>query len=190
MFDFDQTLIEKLKQQDHAAFHTFYLQTVDQFFRYLQANYYISAEDCNDIIADFYVKRRNAATKYDWRSKFSYYVWIVFKNIVKDYFKKNTDLPFTQLQPDTEQESFEDGLIDEEDIVSILEVDFTYEHILDAMQQLSTTDKEIIFFRFIEEKSTSEIAEICEVPDTTIRKRLSRAIKNLKSLLETNSQKL
>ena len=65
MFDFDQTLIEKLKQQDHAAFHTFYLQTVDQFFRYLQANYYISAEDCNDIIADFYVKRRNAATKYD-----------------------------------------------------------------------------------------------------------------------------
>jgi hypothetical protein len=33
---------------------------------------------------------------------------MVFKNIVKDYFKKNSDMPFTQLQPDPEQESFED----------------------------------------------------------------------------------
>ncbi len=183
MFNFDQTLIEKLKKQDHGAFNTFYLETVDQFFRYLQAHYYISEEDCNDIIADFYVKRRNAAPKYDGRSKFSYYVWIVFKNIVKDYFKKRTDLPFTQIQPDNDKESFEETLSDDEDIQDILEVDFTYEHILQAMQSLTETDKEIIFLRFIEEKSTIEIADICGVPDTTIRKRLSRAIKNLKTLL-------
>jgi RNA polymerase sigma-70 factor (ECF subfamily) len=183
MFNFDQTLIEQLKKQDHSAFNTFYLQTVDHFFRYLQSNYYIAEEDCNDIIADFYVKRRSAATKYDGRSKFSYYVWMVFKNIVKDYFKKNSDTPFTQLQPDPEQESFEDGLVDEENINDLLETDFTYEHILQTMQTLSESDKEVIFLRFIEEKNTAEIAEICGVPDTTMRKRLSRAIQNLRSLL-------
>jgi RNA polymerase sigma factor (sigma-70 family) len=189
MFNFDQTLIEQLKKQDHSAFNTFYLQTVDHFFRYLQANYYIWEQDCHDIIADFYVKRWGAATKYDERSKFSYYVWMVFKNIVKDYFKKNSDMPFTQLQPDPEQESFEDWLIDEEDINDLLETNFTYEHILEAMQALNQSDKEIIFLKFIEEKNTNEIAEICGVPNTTIRKRISRAIQNLKWLLNNTEEK-
>jgi len=185
MFDFDQTLIEKLKQQDHAAFNIFYTSTVDYFFRYLQANYYIGEEDCHDIIADFYVKRRNAATKYDGRSKFSYYVWVVFKNVIKDYFKKNTDTPFTQLQPNIEQESFEEWLIEEENITDLLETDFAYEHILQAMQSLNPSDKEIIFLKFIEEKNTTQIAEICWVPEPTIRKRLSRAMQNLRSLLSS-----
>lgn len=186
MFDFDQTLIDKLKKQDHWAFNTFYLQTVDHFFRYLQSNYYISEQDCHDIIADFYVKRRQSATKYDGRSKFSYYVWMVFKNIIKDYFKKNSDTPFSNIQTSEESNSFEDNLEAEDTLQDLLEADFAYEHILQAMQSLSESDKEIIFLRFIEEKNTNDIAEICGVPDSTIRKRLSRAIQNLKSLLLTD----
>jgi RNA polymerase sigma factor (sigma-70 family) len=62
----------------------------------------------------------------------------------------------------------------------LLETNFTYEHILEAMQALNQSDKEIIFLKFIEEKNTNEIAEICGVPNTTIRKRISRAIQNLK----------
>jgi len=58
MFQFDQELIKKLKQQDHAAFNTFYLKTVDMFSRYIEANYFITTQDAQDIISDFYVKFR------------------------------------------------------------------------------------------------------------------------------------
>ena len=160
MFSFDPTLIEKLKQQDHTAFNTFYMQTVDHFFRYLQSNYYISEQDSHDIIADFYVKRRNAATKYDGRSSFSYYIRVVFKNTIKDYFKKNTDLAFSSIKTKNEEESFEDTLTYEDTMKELLEADFAYEQIVQAMQSLNENEKEVIFLKFIEEKNTTEIAEI------------------------------
>lgn len=185
MFNFDQSFIDKLKEQDHGAFNTFYLETVDYFFRYLQANYYISEQDSHDIIADFYVKRRNAATKYDGRSSFSYYMWMVFKNIIKDYFKKNSDLPFSQIKTTQEDTSFEENLEYEDNMKDLLEADYAYEHIIQAIQSLNENEREVIFLRFIEEKNTSDIAEICGTSEANIRKRLSRAIQNLKSLLST-----
>lgn len=185
MFNFDQTFIDKLKAQDHGAFNTFYLETVDYFFRYIQANYYISEQDSHDIIADFYVKRRKAATKYDGRSSFSYYVWMVFKNIIKDYFKKNSDIAFSQIKISEDDTSFEDNLEYEDSMKELLETDYTYEHILQAIQSLNENEKEVIFLKFIEEKSTNDIAEICGTSEANIRKRLSRAIHNLKTLLST-----
>lgn len=56
--EFDSKLIHRLKKQDHTAFNEFYLQTVDVFFRYINANYNIKAQDKEDIISDFYVKIR------------------------------------------------------------------------------------------------------------------------------------
>ncbi|HBB03856.1 TPA: hypothetical protein DCZ39_03070 [Patescibacteria group bacterium] len=53
---FDTEHIKKLKQQDQNAFNQFYLQTVDMFFRYINANYFIDKHDAEDIISDFYVK--------------------------------------------------------------------------------------------------------------------------------------
>lgn len=185
MFNFDQTFIDKLKAQDHAAFNTFYLESVDYFFRYIQANYYISEQDSHDIIADFYVKRWHAATKYDGRSSFSYYIWMIFKNIIKDYFKKNSDLAFSQIKTAEGGTPFEDNLEYEDTMKKLLEADYTYEHILQAIQSLNENEKEAIFLKYIEEKSTSDIADICGVPEATMRKRLSRAIQNLKSLLST-----
>jgi hypothetical protein len=56
MFTFDQEFIKKLKQQDHSSFNTFYINTVDIFSRYLEANYFLKTQDAQDIISDFYVK--------------------------------------------------------------------------------------------------------------------------------------
>jgi len=58
MLNFDQEFIKKLKQQDHSAFNTFYLKTVDMFSRYIEANYFVNSQDAQDIISDFYVKFR------------------------------------------------------------------------------------------------------------------------------------
>jgi DNA-directed RNA polymerase specialized sigma24 family protein len=71
MRKFDKEFIKKLKQQDHTAFNTFYLETVDMFSRYIESNYFVPAQDIHDLVADFYVKFWEGVKKYDESHSFS-----------------------------------------------------------------------------------------------------------------------
>ncbi len=181
---FEQAFLLLLIQQDAGAYNTFYLQTVDVFFRYLQSNFFLSPEDSEDIIADFYVKFRNAVTKYDINQSFSAYVRTIFRNTLKDYFKKHKELSFSQLDGDDEDgERFEDTLIEESEVAELLQQDFELEQIKAAMQELDALSREIIFLKYIEHKSNTEIEEQLLISQEVIRQRISRAFKKLRALL-------
>ena len=160
MVAFDTEHIKKLQQQDQNAFNQFYVETVDMFFRYINANYFIIKQDAEDIISDFYVKFWEAVKSYKEDQSFNAYFWTIFKNTLKDFFKKNTDTPFTDLRTDEEGEAFEDTLVDDIDLTKLLENDFKFEQIEKAMKQLDDISKEIIYFKFIEEKTNEEIVAI------------------------------
>lgn len=184
---FDPENIKKLKQQDQNAFNQFYVQTIDMFFRYINTNYFISKADTEDIISDFYVKFWEAIKSYKEDQSFTAYFRTIFKNTIKDFFKKNTDTPFTELQTNDEWEQFEDTIADDTDLTKLLEHDFKFEHIQNAMKRLDDISKDMIYFRFIEEKTNEEIVVITWLSNEVIRQRLSRAIKQLKKLLESIS---
>jgi RNA polymerase sigma factor (sigma-70 family) len=154
---FDPDNIKKLKQQDQNAFNQFYLQTVDMFFRYINANYFISKQDAEDIISDFYVKFREGIKSYKEDGCFNAYFRTIFKNTLKDFFKKNSDTPFTDLQYTDDSEQFEETLEDNIDLTSLLEDDFKFDHIQQAIKKLDDISKDMIYFKFIEEKSNEEI---------------------------------
>ena len=136
MRNFDIELIKKLKQQDHSAFNTFYLETVDMFSRYIEANYFIANQDAQDLIADFYVKFREGVKKYDEKLSFSGYVRVIFKNLIKDHFKKNQDIPFTDLEGEDQDTSFDETLVDNENIEELLQKNFEFSKIQQAMKEL------------------------------------------------------
>lgn len=183
VIDFEYNFKLLLIEQDETTFNEFYLQTVDVFYRYLKAHYVISPEDSQDIIADFYVKCWNGFTRYDSSQNFSGYVWSIFKNNLKDFFKKKGEASFSSLTKDSEN-PFEEGLESEENIMELMEMDFAFEKIQLAMQKLDEINKEIVFLRYIEEKSYAEISEILRISQESLRQKISRAIKQLKSLLE------
>lgn len=174
---------KKLKAQDPNAFNEFYLQTVDTFFRYINANYFLSKQDAEDIISDFYVKFREGVKSYNPEFSFTGYYWTIFKNTLKDHFKKNSEINFTDMKQHEEDEDFWDTLIDEFDISQFMENDFSFDRIQQAMKQLDDVSKDIIYFKFIEEKTNEEISLITWITNDTIRQRTSRAIKCLKELL-------
>lgn len=185
---FEQAFLLLLIQQDAGAYNTFYLQTVDVFFRYLQSNFFLSPEDSEDIIADFYVKFRNAVTKYDINQSFSAYVRTIFRNTLKDYFKKHKELSFSQLDGDDEEgERFEDTLIEESEVAELLQQDFELAQIKAAMQELDALSREIIFLKYIEHKSNTEIEEQLLISQEVIRQRISRALKKLRALLKDSA---
>jgi len=158
--DFEREYIKKLKQQDQNAFNQFYLQTVDMFFRYINANYFLAKQDAEDVISDFYVKFWEAVKSYKEDQSFNAYFRTIFKNTLKDFFKKNTDTPFTDLQTNEDGEHFEDTLTDDVDFTKLLENDFKFEQIENAMKQLDDTSKDVIYFKFIDERTNEEISSI------------------------------
>jgi len=182
--EFTQDFIAKLKQQDHIAFNEFYLKTIDMFFRYINGNYTLPTQDAEDIISDFYVKRWDAIKHHDDKQSFTWYFRTIFKNTIKDYFKKNTDTPFTELESMYEDwEKFEDTLVDSDDLTEFLEHEYKFEQIEKAMKELDDASKDVVYWKFIEEKSYEEISFLLCIPQDTVRQRLSRGLKRLKELL-------
>ncbi|MDR2190275.1 MAG: sigma-70 family RNA polymerase sigma factor [Candidatus Peribacteria bacterium] len=74
-----------------------------------------------------------------------------------------------------------------DDYRELLEAEFTFEQIQHVMTQLDEQIQEILFLKFIEEKEYTEIAEILTISQATARQRCSRALKQVKALLEDNA---
>lgn len=181
--DFDKEFIEKLVDHDQQAFNEFYLKTVDVFFRYLNSYYFLDKQDAEDIVSEFYIKWWDTVQKYDYKQSFSGFVWIVFKNLVKDMLKKHKDVAFSSFDKEDDWSNFEENIPDDFDIFGLLESDFEYKHIEDVMKQLDADSREIIYLKFIEEKDNAEIADILQMSNENVRQKISRALKKLKILL-------
>ena len=89
MFQIDPRVIERVVQKNEQAYEQVYTKTVDILFRYVKAHYFVSNEIAEDILSDFYFKFRRVVDKYDKQYKFETYIWVVFKSVIKDFFKKN-----------------------------------------------------------------------------------------------------
>jgi len=114
MFSYDKKFIQKLIQKDNQTFTTFYLETVDVFFRYIKATYSIRQAESEDIIASFYAKIRDILPSYKEKYPFESYIRLIFKNMIKDHFKKSNETYFSSFKRDDEETNFEDTLINEE----------------------------------------------------------------------------
>ncbi|NOZ44725.1 MAG: sigma-70 family RNA polymerase sigma factor, partial [bacterium] len=181
MKNFNQDFLLKLKRQDHSSFNEFYLKTVDMFFRYTKSNFFLSDEEVEDVISHFFVKYRQNLPHLDLKKSFSAYTWTIFKNTLKDYFKKTKEFNFSSLDSEDTSNSFADEILDEASIQEILNTDFQVQYIQDAMQKLDDISRDIIHLRYIEQKSYSEIAEFLQLSPDNIRQKSSRAIKQLKT---------
>jgi RNA polymerase sigma factor (sigma-70 family) len=67
-----------------------------------------------------------------------------------------------------------------------LESDFQLKQIEKAMNTMDIENKEIIYLKFIEEKDNLEIAEMLEITNENVRQKISRSLKKLKALLDTD----
>jgi len=179
VIDFILAFKELLVQQDEESFNKFYLDTVDIFYRYLKSNYFISEGDIQDVITDFYIKCWNWFPSFDLNQNFSGWIWSIFKNTLKDFWKKKWETAFSEIDPENEI-PFEDSLEDETDYTKILDNEYTFEQIQRAIIELDELSKEIISLKFIEEKSYKEISEILWISQDLVRQRCSRALKALK----------
>lgn len=178
MFWLSEDVVVRLQKKDPEAFSAFYTKSVNRFYRYLKANYFLTDAEKDDLLSDFYLKCRTNIEKYDPLYNLETFIWTMFRNLLKDYFKKSKEV-----HPD-EEELIDAAGVTDEDQVDILEKDFQMEKIQQAMTQLDGPFQEVLFFKFIEEKTYEEIGQILILGQDAVRQRVSRALKKLKETLE------
>ena len=172
VIDFVLAFKQLLIKQDEVAFNKFYQETVDIFFRYLKANYFIQDDDMQDIITDFYIKCRNGFPNFDINQNFSGWIRSIFKNTLKDFWRKKWETAFSEI--------ISDNKIPFEDSLKILDDEYSFEQIQNAIFELDEISKEVISLKYIEEKSYGEISKILWISQDSVRQRCSRALKALK----------
>ncbi len=178
MFQFDESFVRKLQRKDPKTYNEFYQQTVDVLFRYAHSRYFLSKAETEDLLSDFYLKFWQVIHKYDEKFKFETFVRTVYKNMLKDYFKKTKQLHLSEEIISQEWDDNEDALID------IMERTYQLDQIEQAMQSLDAVCNEIIFLKFIEGRSSQEIGSLLGISQEAVRQRVSRAMRKLKELLE------
>lgn len=177
MFNFDDTLIQGLIQQDEHSFAKFYESSVDIFYRYMKWHYFLSQGEIDDVLSDFYVKCRKGLPAYNPEYKLETYVRTILKNHVKDYFKKRKSI---QLK----DEHYSDpSLVDnwEHNMLETIQKEYDYDAICEIMKKLEEDSYEVIHLRYIEEMSYDMMSEILWISQDAIRQRLSRALKKVKN---------
>jgi RNA polymerase sigma factor (sigma-70 family) len=182
-----QKLISQLIEKDHRAFEEFYLQTVDIFYRFVKTQYNLPEDDIQQLLSEYYIKIWDHMSDYKTSYKFETRYRTIFRNMLKDRFKKLKEYHFADLQYQNEEGqdmTFADTLeSDDEDILSVLDRDFKYTQITDAISHLTPEYAEVLYLRYVEQKTNEEIASLCDVSVDNVRQRISRWLKKVKELL-------
>ncbi len=185
MKSYDTSFLKRLQQREEAAFTILYNDTVDIFFRYLKVTYFLDNAEIDDILSTYYVKLRENLKRLDVKTGLSSWMRTIFKNLVKDNFKAHSSIHFSQMRAwrDDDAEGYEDTLGWKDDVEQTLSTNREYDAIIAAIEKLEWDYKEVIYMKFVEEYSYEEIAKILKSSEQTIRQKVSRWLKKLKSLL-------
>lgn len=123
-------------------------------------------EAAQDITQDVFLKFIKELEHYCEYGKLKNYLYVVAKNSIKDYFRKSKE---TDLE-DVKEESYDGGLTEVPERLDILK----------ALECLELLDKELIILRYYQELRIRDIAQIVNMPVSTVRYKLKNAEKVLK----------
>ena len=161
--------ITELVAQNPTTFETFYNVYSDRFFRYTKARTYLKDSQINDAIWDTFYQLRLYLPKLQDIKKFESYIRTTLRSRVATYFTNK------------EQALWDIDVSDDDE--SWMHNDFELEVIQQAMQQLDSTTRDIIHFRYIEELDYEDIETIVWLSSQNVRQKLSRWLKKLKTIL-------
>lgn len=124
-----------------------------------------------DITQDVFLKFLKNIDGYIESGRLKNFLYVIAKNCVKDYFKKQKNNSFDELRDDMK---YSDKMENVEDKIVLME----------AIDSLNLMEKDIIVLKYFGQLKNKEIAGIYGKPVSTVHYILKRAEKNLKKRLE------
>lgn len=171
-------LMRRAKGGDQQAFGELYEQYLTPVYRYIYLRVK-HASTAEDLTQQVFLKVFASLERYQEQGKPLAYFFTVARNSIADHWRKKKPII-----PETPVEESYDLEAKDEQIEERLDRDNAIEHIKTHIQTLPPAHQDILILRFIEERTTKEIAQITGKNEAAIRQTQSRALKKLRSLID------
>lgn len=172
----DQQLLEQIAAGDMDAITVFYQRHEARVYRYALSKIgdsFAAADVLNDVMLQVW----KAAKNFEGRSKVTTWLLGIAHNKVVDHWRKVGGREFTELDDNLEDES---ASVDPE---RLTEAASDGKLLQKCMNKLTPEHREILHLVFYEELGYSEIADIIQVPEGTVKSRVFHARSLIKKQL-------
>ena len=168
----DVQLIKETADGNAAAFEELYKRYVNKVYSYLITRCK-NQDDVKDILQETFISVWKSCSLYKGQSKLITWIIGIARNKLYDNLRK----AYKQRSDDINE-----GIYSERNnMYDKLETRIVIKELLD---KLPDADQELVFMVFNLEMKYAEISSILEVPEGTVKSRMSRIRRQLKSLLE------
>ncbi len=180
----EKELIQRAMKGDETAFESLMLSYQTQIYN-LCFRTVGNQDDAEDMTQESFLKAWRYLSSFQFESAFSTWLYRLATNCCLDLLRSKKRRPTVSLvseDDDGEEQSFdpvdpapqpEEALIRKEEQAQLQE----------ALDSLEDTQRQIITLRVVNDLSYTEIAEILDLKEGTVKSRLSRARENLRKKL-------
>lgn len=172
------SLVTRAKQGDKEAFGEIYETHVTPIYRYAFARLH-DKQEAEDVTQEAFLKAYGSLPRFEARyDTFLPYLFTITRNLLinRGKRKKPEYLPLEELDRSTGELSAS----------SFAEAKERSALLVQALQVLTETEREIIELRFFGECTYTEIAALCEKKEDAIRQHVARALKKMRTHLTMN----
>jgi len=184
----DSELIREAKRGDNAALQRLFFRH-DRKVLTIAARYVQRAGDAKDIYQEVFLRVHHGIRKFEERSEFSTWLFRLTTNVCLTHLQKNRRVSkcIGEAAHGEEEDAnrVEEGISPEEESPLQKVADAELRRKVDAaLQQLSPRQKMVFILKHYEEHRLSEIAEILECSEGTVKKYLFEAVHRLRVILK------
>ena len=177
----DEELVD-LTLQDSANFIFLMNRYEEKLLRYIRRISNSSLEDAEDILQESYMKIYQSLRGFDPKLKFSSWAYRIVHNQVISEFRKKKARPLFYFAEIIDKML---AVVSEDDsVMKRIDTKLEKDHVLKIINSLDKKYREVLYLKFIEEKSYDEISDILQKPMGTIATLINRAKKKFKKEYE------
>ncbi|MBK8989607.1 MAG: RNA polymerase sigma factor [Chloroflexi bacterium] len=172
-----EALAQAVQQGDAVALHALVVRHHAPLFGFL---YRLTGGDralAEDLIQETMVRLLRGMGSYDGQRPFKPWLYQIGVNVARDYYKqaemRHTTSDNGEIRLMTAPERPETAVIQQQ----------TIQAAVTAVAHLPPHQREALMLRYVEELSLAEIADILDIPEGTVKSRLSLALKQLRAVM-------
>ena len=193
MFETDKTLIEKFAHGNEKAFTILANRWQDKILNF-SYNFLGNEEMARDTLQEVLLRLYISLKTFRGESKFSTFLFRIITNCCIDTLKKNhhkgEEISFEDLHDNSEIHFEENGANPRtETPLDIVHKDDIGEKVRKALMLLPENQRIVIIMKEYSQMKFSEIAQVFQAPETTVKSRMYKGLLNLKKILHRNGIK-
>lgn len=183
--DNEMELVHKAAEGDHFAFEELVLKYQKPVYN-LALRMCSNPEDALDLSQEAFIKAWRGLSSYRFDSAFSTWLYRLTSNVCIDFLrkkKKQATVPLTIVNDESEERELtipDPAPNTEEQVITRIE----HEALAEAMAQLEPEYRQALTLRVVNGLSYTEIAELLEIKEGTVKSRIARAREKMRKMMQ------